>query len=1088
MSRNASWNPPAYSRGEVQVEDIRKRWKEAKDNLADWRQEAREDFAFVAGHQWAQDDIAKLKEQGRPAVTFNRIGAMVDAVGGLEINNRQETRYYPREMGDVQANEIFTEAGKWAREQCYAEDEESDAFQDAAICGIGCCLSGDTLVRWPSAHFATVRLYSGSIIKIDLENGKQLTGTPNHPVLTSAGWKGLHELKEGDYLVNSAFLERVKGFPVEQFDEVESRFEDKVNAFRAGRERLRLATTSDNFYSDGGGSDVHVVYAYRSLLDKMLNASVLQQLKKRGLVAWQHAMSSAKLFAERCSCGPTLATESDAAFSGSHAPQAHFSGSDVVAKKEASVAQSDTDSFARLKSALFGNLVRGQLFLKVQLGKLLGWNTGARPTSESPEFNTSATQPLGDGRVRYSNLIGDFLDWKPILEIHARKLLCGDLRLSQYVTRVRRRVVSRVHDFPVHDVGTSLGMFLAADIVTSNTESRMDYDEEPDGKILIERMDPLEVFWDPAAKKKCLADARYVFAARWMDKEEIKAKWPGAEDFFYTEDLKDFETPHNADRAFLYEGDEVDKEVRKNQALVLHYQCYKLEPYYRALDPFINQLVDLDETKFKALQKNVKKMGGSLVEAGRKTGASDIPYVKQRKKVYYRAFLVGDRMLGAEKLERSPCQEGFTLKFITGKRDRNKSEWYGIVRAMKDPQRWGNKFFSQIHDILAKNAKGGAFVEEGALTDPRKAEEQWASANPLILLKEGGIDKIKERSAVNYPTGLDRMMMFSFESMPFVSGINLEALGMANREQAGILEETRKKAAMAILAPLFDALRRYRKEQGRVLLYYIREFLTDGRLIRILGNGGKAKYIPLTKDKGATQYDVIVDQSPSSPDFKEKVWASLNQVLPIMMKNGTPIPPSVFQYSSLPSDVAQELSDASQGKLPPEVEAKIKEMQGALQKAGQELGSLKEENMKLRLDHTVEMAKLQQKAIAESQKLGQKTSEANINAAVERATAMLEAQVGVFKAKLEAQSEKEKTVLDAVTKLHLEAVKAKSKTESDSGSASVTKHADGIAKALASEVGKGMQAIAQAMNKPRKRKGKAKKQPDGSYVLEAEEA
>lgn len=706
--------------------EIRKRWKESKESLAEWRQEAREDFAFVAGHQWAADDIARLKEQGRPAVTFNRVGAMVDSVMGLEINNRQETRYYPREEGDVQTNEIYTEAAKWARDNCYAEDEESDAFQDAVTCGVGC------------------------------------------------------------------------------------------------------------------------------------------------------------------------------------------------------------------------------------------------------------------------------------------------------------------------------------------TESRMDYDEEPEGKIVIERLDPLEVFWDPAAKKKCLADARYVFAARWVDKEEVKAKWPGAEEYFHTDDLKDHKTPHNADRAFLYEGDSVEEEVRKNQVLLLHYQCYKLEPYYRAADPFSGQLVDLSKEQFTSLQKKVKTMGLALVEkrAGEQAGAKQIPYVKSKKKVYYRAFLIGDKILGNDGLEKSPCQEGFTLKFITGKRDRNKNHWYGIVRSMKDPQRWGNKFFSQIHDILAKNAKGGAFVEEGALIDPRKAEEQWASANPLLLLKEGAIDKIKERTAVAFPTGLDRMMMFSFESLPFVTGLNLEALGLANREQAGVLEETRRKAAVAILAPLFDALRRYRKEQGRVLLYYINEFLTDGRLIRIVGNNGNASYVPLTKKPGTVQYDVIVDQSPSSPDFKEKVWQGLNQVLPIMLKNGTPIPASVFQYSPLPSDVSQDLAAATQGTLPPQVQAQMEKMQGALQKAGTENAKLKEENTKLRLDMSVDMAKLQIKQKSDEQQMFAKILETQLEAVNDKMKAVMEAQVAMFKAELDA------------------AVKEKAAAMQAAATVGQDKGGDGASK---------------PKKRPMRRSARAVKQSDGSWFLTAEE-
>ena len=51
----------------------------------------------------------------------------------------------------------------------------------------------------------------------------------------------------------------------------------------------------------------------------------------------------------------------------------------------------------------------------------------------------------------------------------------------------------------------------------------------------------------------------------------------------------------------------------------------------------------------------------------------------------------------------------------------------------------------------------------------------------------------------------------------------------------------RKQAAMTVLATLFDALRRYRKESGRTMAKYIVEYMSDGRLVRILAGDGTEK-------------------------------------------------------------------------------------------------------------------------------------------------------------------------------------------------------------------------------------------------------
>ena len=113
-------------------------YKANRDHLQKWRQEAQECYDFRAGHQWNDTDLQVLQDQTRPAITFNRIGPFVDAVGGLEINNRQETLYAPRQVGASGVNDLLTSAAQWVRQECDAEDEETEAFLDVVTCGVGC--------------------------------------------------------------------------------------------------------------------------------------------------------------------------------------------------------------------------------------------------------------------------------------------------------------------------------------------------------------------------------------------------------------------------------------------------------------------------------------------------------------------------------------------------------------------------------------------------------------------------------------------------------------------------------------------------------------------------------------------------------------------------------------------------------------------------------------------------------------------------------------------------------------------------------------------------------------------------------------
>ena len=107
------------------------------DAQGEWREQAEDDFGFVDGHQWTDEEENDLTEQSRVAVVFNRTAVIIGSVAGSEINNRTEVQFIPREIGDVRPNEVLTAGGEWFRDQSDAEDAESESFQHMLVCGLG---------------------------------------------------------------------------------------------------------------------------------------------------------------------------------------------------------------------------------------------------------------------------------------------------------------------------------------------------------------------------------------------------------------------------------------------------------------------------------------------------------------------------------------------------------------------------------------------------------------------------------------------------------------------------------------------------------------------------------------------------------------------------------------------------------------------------------------------------------------------------------------------------------------------------------------------------------------------------------------
>lgn len=561
------------NRADTGTQDIPLQWKrwfrEDRLHSQNWREEAREDYDFVAGRQWSEDDKATLRDELRPVITFNRVGVMIDAVSGNEINARQEVRYLPREQGDAQVNELYTEAARWFDDESDAEDEDSDAFIDTVICG-------------------------------------------------------------------------------------------------------------------------------------------------------------------------------------------------------------------------------------------MGW-----------------------------------------------------------------------------------------------TETRLDFDDDPDGEPVTERIDPLEMYWDSSCGRSNLKNARRLWRVKEMSYEDARDEFPDAErsDLDAGSWISDVAGGVNVERPDEYyenESEFEDDEARKT-CRVIHLQFWDYEPFYRVLNPLTGQIEELDEDDFKAAEQNVKALSG---------GAIKLKHVKQRRKVYRQAF-IGRKLL---KQGPSPCREHFTWNCITGKRDRNKRTWYGLVRAMKDPARWGNKWLSQLLHILNSNSSGGVLFESGAFANQRQAEQDWARPDAMIELKSGALtnNKIQEKGQAQFPVGFQQLTEMAVSAVRDVTGINLELLGMREANQAGVLEYQRRQAGLSVLAPLFNSLRRYRKGRGRVLLYFIDNYLADGRLVRIIGQD-REKYVPLLKQSNA-KYDIIVDDAPTSPNQKELVWASMTQLLPGIKDI---VPPKVLlellEYSPLPASVVAKI-------------------------------------------------------------------------------------------------------------------------------------------------------------------------------------
>src|SRR3990167_9332378 len=101
--------------------EIDANFRMASDSMSEWVEEAKEDIKFAAGDQWDEDARAKLKEQGRPCMTFNKIRPMLKLITGHFVQNASPIQVSPEGGEDQKFSEIADKIIKHIDEQSNLE-------------------------------------------------------------------------------------------------------------------------------------------------------------------------------------------------------------------------------------------------------------------------------------------------------------------------------------------------------------------------------------------------------------------------------------------------------------------------------------------------------------------------------------------------------------------------------------------------------------------------------------------------------------------------------------------------------------------------------------------------------------------------------------------------------------------------------------------------------------------------------------------------------------------------------------------------------------------------------------------------------
>lgn len=452
------------------------------------------------------------------------------------------------------------------------------------------------------------------------------------------------------------------------------------------------------------------------------------------------------------------------------------------------------------------------------------------------------------------------------------------------------------------------------------TDTRIDYTGRLEGEIKHTRVDPGQVGWEPRAEEPNLTDARWVFRVRDYSEDEMEERWPGSTNRVAAGNMvwsktSDLGTGTLLDRGeYAFEGRNADTPLKlPSRYRVIHFQQASMRDDVVITDPETGMpLQVMSEDEF-------EERNAALAERGVPTLPK--PATVQTR-IWHSVDVCRNVVLG--EVTTLPCR---TLECMTGMYDRNKGYFFGLTRLARDPQRWANKFMSTIMHVMASAGKG-VWMEMDAVPANKLRDfmNDFARPDRPTMLSPGALmsGKIKPIEPVPLPPGLSDLVAMAADAVPGTMGIAQETLGLTGRTQSGEVEGLRKAANLNVVAEYFAARRTHIIRTGMICMGLVLDFMPDWVFTQA-GGPSAAEILPRLRSAPFVQHIVHVDEQPSTPDRKAKIWSDFLQMAPALIPLGLPNEfwIAMLQYSSLPVSAIEALAKAlSQPPDPIEEQAK----------------------------------------------------------------------------------------------------------------------------------------------------------------------
>lgn len=433
---------------------------------------------------------------------------------------------------------------------------------------------------------------------------------------------------------------------------------------------------------------------------------------------------------------------------------------------------------------------------------------------------------------------------------------------------------------------------------------------EPLGKLSVERLHPLSVFWDPSSKQYDQQDSKYMIIARWVNEDELRLHYPTQMSTVRWAGWMDIDPTLSGERTL----NENWRNTRTGQVRLLEvwYKTPRKTYFVITSSGEVQRFASeseardaVDQVKFMAAQAGAPVPTLAIIDR-------IVDSVRYAHLTYWNILRDAPSPFTHNYLPIVPLT-GYSFD----------EEVMGEVRNLKDPQREKNKRWSQMLHMINTMAKGGWKIPKNSVGAEQLSKWSTEAGKAGFWFEYNArVGEPKEIAGQNIPTSFVNLMLLTEDEIRKTSLASDPLLGIAAGDrQSGKAIQSLQRGASIGFSVLFDSLVRSHKLLGRQAIELIKQFYHAEKIINILGPRERQQLAMLQEDVltfisnvMGCHYDVVVDVAPLLGSERERQFQQLVDLL----QAGIPVTPGfiklMVEVSDFPNKDAylQELTAASQ--------------------------------------------------------------------------------------------------------------------------------------------------------------------------------